>query len=145
MIKVPSNVKIIGFLGLIPMIFGLLGLIKLSFLSNQINDFLINFAITYAAIILSFLGGCLFGFKTLKDEKPSLLNLFFTVCPSIWASLSLQLPLFKTSSLALGFLLIYEIDRRFFKNSLTPKWWLGLRLPLTSLIIIILVVMGFYV
>ena len=143
--RIPTNAKIIGFFGLTPMIFGLFGLLNLNCISEDINNFLINFSITYAAIILSFLGGCLFGFKTLKVKNPSLFNLILTIIPSIWASISLHLPIFKSSALALGFLLIYEIDRRFLKNNITPQWWLKLRLPLTSLIIISLVIMGFYV
>ena len=143
--NVPSNAKLIGFLGLIPMILGLLGSLQLFFFSENINQFLIKFSITYSAIILSFLGGCLFAFNCLKKDNPSLLGLTLTILPSIWATIALQSPILKTSLLALGFLLIFEIDRRFFKINLTPKWWLKLRLPLTTVIIVILVIMGFNV
>jgi len=143
--NIPSNAKLIGFLGLLSMFLGLLATLKVFFFSEYITNFLVNFSITYSAIILSFLGGCLFAFNCLKKDNPALWSLILTVLPSIWAAIALQLPIFKTSLLALGFLIIFEIDKRFFKINFTPIWWLKLRLPLTAVMIVILIIMGFYV
>ena len=141
----PKLVKIFSFLGLIPVVFGMLGSFEFSLLSDIINNALINVALVYAALILSFLGGVLFGFKVSKVKNPKFWPLLFSFLPTFWALLSLQLPVFKASALAIGFLITYELDRKFFKERLLPNWWLSLRLPLTAIMVLLLIVMGFNV
>ena len=77
MIKIPSKVKYLSYAGIIPIIIGLIGSFDLNFISNNINDLLIEFGVLFSAIILSFLGGGLFiletHFKSEVDFKGCLL------------------------------------------------------------------------
>ena len=57
--KIPQNVKIISCLGLIPFLVGVVGTLEFGFFDVSINNFLVYTSILYAALILSFLGGCL--------------------------------------------------------------------------------------
>ncbi len=141
----PKLVKIFSFLGLVPVLFGVLGSFEFSFIPDLINNALINVSLIYAALILSFLGGVLFGFKVTKVKNPKFWPLFFSFLPTFWALFALQLPVFKASALAIGFLIAYELDRKFFKERLPPNWWLSLRLPLTAIMVLLLIVMGFNV
>ena len=57
MIKIPSKVKYLSYSGIIPIIIGLIGSFDLNFISNNLNDLLIEFGVLFSATILSFLGG----------------------------------------------------------------------------------------
>ena len=57
MIKIPSKVKYLSYAGIIPIIIGVFGSFDLNFISNNINDLLIEFGVLFGETILSFLGG----------------------------------------------------------------------------------------
>jgi hypothetical protein len=106
--------------------------------------FLINFSLVYASLILSFLGGCLFAFETLNKPNPNKLRLWLSITPSIWSVIAIQIPNFSASFLAVGFLIVYEFDRKSHVAGIAPIWWLSLRLPLTVIVIASLAVIGFH-
>ena len=66
MTQIPSVVKVISTLGLFPFLVGVVATLKISILHPDLNKFLIDLSILYGALILSFLGGCLFGFECLN-------------------------------------------------------------------------------
>ena len=68
------------------------------------------------------------------------------MCPSIWAVLSLLLPM-TCFLLAIGFLATLERERSLSKAKIIsfPNWWFKLRFQLTTAMIILLVVFGFNV
>lgn len=144
MAKIPYTVKIICLLGLIPFIMGTVGTFKLNIFGIETNNFFIELALLYSALILSFLGGCLFGFETLSEPFPRKSRLWLAILPTIWALLALQIPYFKASAMAIGFMIVFEFDRRASRNKITPEWWLNLRLPLTICVIISLAIIGFH-
>jgi len=113
-------------------------------LSEQMVEIMVRMSIIYAGLILSFLGGCLFAFEIKSDTDYSWQTLIFSFVPTFWAFSALSLPNFKASALAIGFLITYELDRKALKNKLTPNWWLALRLPLTTVVIVLLIILGFY-
>ena len=142
--RVPKSVRIISTLGLFPFFFGVLGTFQLNVFSYETNSFLIQTSIIYAGLILSFLGGCLFSFEILANSNPKRGQLWLAVLPAVWATISLQIPIFGASLMAIGFLIVLEIDRRTFKSGKTPVWWINLRFPLTFWVVLSLVVIGFY-
>jgi hypothetical protein len=144
MTKVPSNVKTLSALGLLPFLPGIVGTIQFAFITVQLNELLIEATLVYAALILSFLGGCIFGFETLALGAPDNTRLWLSITPTIWALISLSLPNFEALTLALGFFVMYELDRRTTIAKISPIWWLSLRLPLNGLVILALVVIGFH-
>ena len=144
MAKIPETVKIISFLGLVPFVMGALGTFKLDIFSLVTNAFFVDTALLYSALILSFLGGCLFGFETLSEPFPKKARLWIAVLPSIWALIALQIPNFEASAMIIGFMVVFECDRRAHRHKTTPEWWIGLRLPLTICVIVALAIIGFH-
>ena len=142
--KIPKTVKIIVTLGLIPFFVGAVTTFKLPIIDLDIEVFLINFSLLYASLILSFLGGCLFGFEALNGPAPNKLRLWLAIIPSMWSLIATQIPNFSASFLAVGFLIVYEFDRKFHSAGIVPSWWLSLRLPLTVLVIASLSIIGFH-
>ena len=143
MAPTPKAVKIISTLGVLPFVFGVVGTFQLPFIKASFNQMMLDLSILYAALILSFLGGCLFGFESLKNENLNKLSLWISVLPTFWALIAIQIPTFSASILAIGFLLVYEIDRRSHLGGAAPKWWLSLRFPLTASVILLLSIIGF--
>ena len=143
MTKVPKVIKIISTLGLLPFLFGAIGSLQLSLIQYNLNKFFLSLATLYAALILSFLGGCLFGFECLNKSKPNKKRVWIAILPTIWALLALQITNFSASILAIGFLLVYEFDRKAYTTGTVPDWWLSLRLPLTAIVILSLSIIGF--
>jgi len=141
--NIPKSVKLISSLGLIPFFLGVIGTIRLNIFDNSTNMFFVEISILYSGLILSFLGGCLFGFETLSNPIPKKATLWIAIVPTIWALLALQIPNFKASAMAIGFLILFEFDRRASRTETTPRWWIKLRLPLTCCVIVSLAIIGF--
>ena len=144
MTNIPKAVKVISTLGLLPFFFGVVGSLELDFFSLELNKLLVSISLLYSGLILSFLGGCLFSFEVLAPN-PKKTNLWLAILPTLWALVAVQVPTFSGSLLAIGFLIVLEIDRRAFQARKTPNWWMTLRLPITSVVIFSLVVIGFNV
>ncbi len=146
MIKIPSNVKYLSYAGIIPIIIGVIGSFNLNFISTNINELLVEFGILFSAAILSFLGGGLFILETHYKSEINFKGLFISMCPSIWAVLSLLLPM-TCFLLAIGFLATLERERYLSKSKIIsfPNWWFRLRFRLTTAMIFLLVIFGFNV
>ena len=143
MVEVPKAVKVISLLGMLPYLFGVLATFKLYFINAGLNTFLLRLSTLYGALILTFLGGCLFGFECLKNEKPNLLRLWLAIIPTLWSLIALTATNFSASILAVGFLLVFELDRKFMAAGVVPDWWLSLRFPLTASVSLSLLIIGF--
>ena len=143
MLEVPKVIKIISTLGLLPFLFGAIASLQLSLIQDYLNKFFLSLSILYAALILSFLGGCLFGFECLNKSMPNIKRAWIAIVPTIWALLALQITNFSASILAVGFLIVYEFDRKAYSHGTVPGWWLSLRLPLTAIVILSLSIIGF--
>ena len=93
MIIIPSKVKYLSYAGIIPILMGVIGSFDLSLMGNNINNLLIELGMLFSAVILSFLGGCLFVFETHSKSEINFKGLMMSMCPSIWAVFSLLLPM----------------------------------------------------
>tara|TARA_A100001015_G_C14954134_1_gene698019 strand:- start:792 stop:1235 length:444 start_codon:yes stop_codon:yes gene_type:complete len=144
MSKIPTAVKLISILGIVPFLFGVLSTFRLSVINPSLNTFLLNTSILYAALILSFLGGCIFGFECLSKKILEKRRLWIAITPTIWALIALNFKDFSASILAVGFLVAYEFDRKAKAAGVAPDWWLSLRLPLTTIVVLALCIIGFY-
>ena len=146
MIKIPSNVKYLSYAGIIPIIIGVIGSFNLNFISTNINELLVEFGVLFSAAILSFLGGGLFILETHYKSEINFKGLFISMCPSIWAVLSLLLPM-TCFLLAIGFLATLERERYLSKSKIIsfPNWWFRLRFRLTTAMIFLLIIFGFNV
>ena len=84
--------------------------------------------LSYGKIILSFMGGCLWGFGTRSDDAMGL-SLSISVLPALYAFLLVGDNLFL---LALGFALLLVADFWFAMRKLAPDWWISLRIPISA-------------
>jgi len=138
--KVPKSVMLASFLGLIPILVGLASTFNIG-LSENLKDELIRIAIIYSGFILSFMSGCVFYVSSLDRERVFLL--WFSIIPVLLALLSIAIPFMQSFIIALGFLIVLEMERKLFKIKTLPEWWLNLRFPMTSIVVFLLIFMGF--
>ena len=138
--KVPKSVMLASFLGLIPMLIGVASTFNIG-VSESFKEDLIRIAIIYSGFILSFMSGCIFYVSSL--ERGRVLLLWLSVVPVLLALLSIIIPIMQSFVLALGFLLVLEIERKLHKLKSLPEWWLNLRFPMTSVVILLLIFLGF--
>ena len=138
--RVPKSVMLASFLGLIPILVGLASTFKIG-LSESLKEELIRIAIIYSGFILSFMSGCVFYVSSLDRERVFLL--WFSIIPVLLALLSIAIPFMQSFVIALGFLIVLEIERKLFKIRTLPEWWLNLRFPMTSIVVFLLIFMGF--
>ena len=138
--KVPKSVMLASLLGLIPILVGLASTFNIG-LSENLKDELIRIAIIYSGFILSFMSGCIFYVSSLDRERVFLL--WFSIVPVLLALLSVAVPFMQSFVIALGFLIVLEIERKLYKFKTLPEWWLNLRFPMTTIVVFLLIFMGF--
>ena len=138
--KVPKSVMLASLLGLIPILVGLASTFNIG-LSENLKDELIRIAIIYSGFILSFMSGCVFYISSLDRERVFLL--WLSIVPVLLALLSVAVPFMQSFVIALGFLIVLEIERKLYKFKTLPEWWLNLRFPMTSIVVFLLIFMGF--
>ena len=95
--------------------------------------------LTYGAVILSFMSGVLWGFACKAPKQNAPLFFGLSVMPALWAAFFLAsgAPM-QLAALIGGFLVLFGLDVLFFRQGLTPDWWLKLRALLTALVVICL-------
>ena len=138
--RVPKSVMLASFLGLIPILVGLASTFKIG-LSESLKEELIRIAIIYSGFILSFMSGCVFYISSLDRERVFLL--WLSIVPVLLALLSVAVPIMQSFVIALGFLIVLEIERKLYKFKSLPEWWLNLRFPMTTIVVFLLIFMGF--
>ena len=137
---VPKSVVLASLLGLIPILMGLVSTFNIGLNAGLKEDF-IRIALIYSGFILSFMSGCIFYVASLERDR--VLLLWFSITPVLLALLSITIPFMQSFVLALGFLVVLEIERKLHKRRSLPKWWLSLRFPMTSIVVLLLIFLGF--
>ena len=137
---VPKSVVLASLLGLIPILMGLVSTFNVGLNAGLKEDF-IRIALIYSGFILSFMSGCIFYVSSLERERALLL--WFSITPVLLALLSIIIPFMQSFVLALGFLVVLEIERKLHNRKSLPKWWLSLRFPMTSIVVVLLIFLGF--
>ena len=138
--RVPKSVMLASLLGLIPILVGLASTFNIG-LRESLKEELIRIAIIYSGFILSFMSGCVFYVSSLDRERVFLL--WFSIVPVLLALLSVAVPFMQSFVIALGFLIVLEIERKLYKIKTLPEWWLNLRLPMTTIVVFLLIFIGF--
>jgi hypothetical protein len=128
----PKNAILLGGLGVVP--FVVLGAL-VWFGHTDAAENAVDAICGYGAVILSFIGGAHWGFASrhLTDgTAPARRLLGLSIFPSLvgWAALLVP-PLWSTAVLAIAFASVLALDQLAFSYSLTPDWWMTLRLPLS--------------
>jgi hypothetical protein len=90
----------------------------------------------FGAVVLGFMAGCLWGFASAPERRPTLPVLAATAVPALAAALALRgEPALSCLWLAFGFVVLQAIDVVFQRRAIAPAYWLSLRLPLTAIVI----------
>ena len=115
---VPKSVVLASLLGLIPILMGLVSTFNIGLNAGLKEDF-IRIALIYSGFILSFMSGCIFYVASLERDR--VLLLWFSITPVLLALLSITIPFMQSFVLALGFLVVLEIERKLHKGRSLPS------------------------
>ena len=95
----------------------------------------------YGSVILSFMSGVLWGFATRASGAVETTGYALSVLPALWAFfLTGGGPVSASVNLAFGFAGLLALDWLFWRQGLTPPWWMRLRIPLTAIVVACLLV-----
>ncbi|WP_300975206.1 DUF3429 domain-containing protein [Sphingomonas sp. LHG3406-1] len=127
--RIPLPALLLGFAGLIPpAVLTGVALFDIGLFAPSTP----GFVRTYAAVILSFLGGSWWAFAC-REGRPRSWLLGIAVVPSLagwWAIFSFNPP---QAMFALAVLLVaaLAVDALLVRRRLAPGWWMALRVPLS--------------
>jgi hypothetical protein len=127
--SIPLPALLLGFAGLIPpVVLTAVALLDLGLFAPSTP----GFVRTYAAVILSFIGGSWWAFA-LREERPSALLLTMAVLPSLagWAAIFWFFPPQALFALAAMLVLTLAVDALLVRRRLASRWWMKLRVPLS--------------
>lgn len=139
MTLIPLPALVVGYLGLIPFVYGVLLLFSEAgslptfgfFTSDRAGG--LQVLESFGAAILGFMGGCLWGFASGPGRVPTWGLLAASAVPAFFAAVAVRPdPGLSCIYLAFGFVVLQGIDVLFHRASVAPEWWLSLRLPLTA-------------
>ena len=135
--RVPIAATMLGAAGLLPLILALL--VRLAggvYPDTPIPIVLGGLALSYAALILSFLGGIWWGVAATRagpELMPRLMAI--AVAPSLIAwlvvAMAWDFPTIASTTLGVTIALTPLVDRWLAQRGLVPAWWMKLRLPLS--------------
>ncbi len=137
----PRPALILGLAGLIPFLWGAITVLSPPLADWTMRSIGPRFAgpyvmLFYGAIILSFMSGVLWGFATRLEGAQAGAGYVLSVIPALWA-------FFTTGGgpgsagiyLMTGFAGLLAIDWLFWRYGVAPEWWMGLRVPLTAVVL----------
>ena len=135
MIAVPTLPRRLGLAGLLPQA---AVVATLGFGSSWWHYNALSLGYAYAALILSFLGGMWWGLAARADRPPAWLWIA-AVAPSLLAlatavpwAIGVAWPGPSLVVLALALYASLLVDRRLVAMGLAPPWWMALRVPLST-------------
>ena len=128
--------KILGYAGLIPFIILSIGSwIEIPYLHN-----IVYVLITYAAIILSFMGAIHWGMAMSKTDNKQNKTFIISVIPALAAWFSLLIAeFFSLIILLMGFILLISYDLAVEKSQGFPGWYIPMRIRLTFIVLLSLI------
>ncbi|GAA4003157.1 DUF3429 domain-containing protein [Sphingomonas humi] len=128
--RIPLPALVLGLAGLIPPVALTAGaLLDLGLFAPSMP----GFVLTYAAVILSFLGGSWWGFAS-RQERPGWGLLAIAVLPALagWAAIFSFQPPSALFGLAAALIAALAVDALLVQRGLAPGWWMTLRVPLSA-------------
>jgi hypothetical protein len=146
MSPIPRLPLLIGLAGLIPFLWNALTVTFDPLAYWSIQTFGARFTgpylgVFYGAVILAFMSGILWGFATKTHGNTAALGYALSVPPAFWAFFSTGGGHVTAAlNLAIGFLALLLLDAFFVRNKLAPSWWMGLRIPLTVVVVTCLLI-----
>lgn len=147
--RVPMAAVMLGAAGLLPLILALF--VRLAggvYPDTPIPIVLGGLALSYAALILSFLGGIWWGVAATRATPEFMPRLMaIAVAPSLiaWVVVAMAWDFPATASTTLGVTIALTplVDRWLARHGLVPAWWMKLRLPLSLALGALVLGLGF--
>lgn len=144
--SIPIAPLILGLAGLIPFVWG-----AATYLAEPLAQWGVRalgprfvgpyIQLFYGTVILSFMSGVLWGFATKAQGARAAAAYTLSVIPALWAFfMSGGGPTAAATNLIFGFLGLLILDFAFSIWGLTPRWWMSLRILLTSIVVACLAV-----
>ena len=129
--------KTLGYTGLIPFIVFSAG----TWMTLPLMENAHTALMTYAAIILSFMGAIHWGLAMSQNSSHANFQLAASVVPALLGWLALLIPmLYGYGLLALSFVVLYFADKLAGDQGLVPSWYLPMRVKLTTVVVLCLVI-----
>ena len=147
--RVPIAAAMLGAAGLLPLILALF--VRLAggvYPDTPIPIVLGGLALSYAALILSFLGGIWWGVAATRATPELMPRLMaIAVVPSLIAwlvvAMAWNFPATASTTLGVTIALTPLVDRWLAQHGLVPAWWMKLRLPLSLALAALTLGLGF--
>ena len=139
--SIPSAPLFLGLAGLIPFLWGALTYLLEPLAQWGVQNLGPRFVgpyiqLFYGSVILSFMSGVLWGFATKASGKQAATGYTLSVIPALWAFfMTGGGPTTAGMNLIFGFLGLLILDYAFFAWNLAPRWWMSLRVLLTTIVI----------
>ncbi|MES2844411.1 MAG: DUF3429 domain-containing protein [Pseudomonadota bacterium] len=146
MTRIPLPALILGLAGLIPFLWGAATVLHpaiVSLAGGRLSPMFIGtyVSLTYGVVILSFMSGVLWGFATRAKGAGAWVGYTLSVIPALWAFIMVNGDAGTAAvNLAAGFAGLLCLDFVFWKQGLTPPWWMRLRVLLTTVVLACLAV-----
>lgn len=142
MTQVPRSALLLGLAGLIPFLWG-----ALTYQSAELGDWGVAVlgprfvgpyvSLSYGTVILAFMSGVLWGFSTRAEGREAALGYALSVIPALWAFFFVGGgPTSAAIYLSAGFVGLLALDAMFWRQGLTPPWWMTLRIGLTVIVLL---------
>ena len=139
---IPRSALLLGLAGLLPFLWGAVTVLNpelgqwgteavgARFVGPYVQLF-------YGAVILSFMSGVLWGFATKATGRLATAGYALSVIPALWAFfMTGGGPTTAAVNLIAGFLGLLLLDWFFWRIELAPRWWMQLRILLTTIVIL---------
>jgi hypothetical protein len=135
MIDNQALARLLGYAGLLPFI---ICVALIWFAPTELGAIAAGALLYYSAVILSFLGGILWG-AAISSQQRRFGLLWFSIVPPLIAWITLLVPMgIAIWLLCAAFLLQGLWDRRCVQLAIFPQWYGRLRLSLTMLVVVLL-------
>lgn len=144
MMNIPRAPLFLGLAGLIPFLWGALTYLNEPLAQWGVQNLGPRFVgpyvqLFYGSVILSFMSGVLWGFATKASGARAATGYTLSVIPALWAFfLTGGGPTTAGVNLIFGFLGLLILDAAFSYWNLTPRWWMPLRVLLTTIVLVCL-------
>lgn len=146
MTRTPTAPLVLGLAGLIPFVWGAATYLSEPLAQWGLDNLGSRFVgpyvqLFYGSVILSFMSGVLWGFATKASGAQAATGYALSVIPALWAFfMTGGGPTTAGMNLIFGFVGLLVLDFAFSLWGLTPRWWMRLRILLTSIVVACLAV-----
>ena len=139
---IPRSALLLGLAGLLPFLWGAATIIwpslgqwgQMTLGGRFVGPYVQLF---YGAVILSFMSGVLWGFATKATGRVATAGYALSVIPALWAFfMTGGGPTTASINLIVGFLALLLLDWHFWRLELAPRWWMQLRVLLTTIVVV---------